>query len=179
MRRQNDEHFDFKVTRRGDAAILSINAVEKDGTFRNSLQSQVSVIGPNQRITKVDVPQVGPGEYEARVPVGQDGTYVFRANGDGAAGPTRSIEYSYPAEYHFYPPDTQKLRSISAATGGAFQPQGNEIFDAKGETTEYPVSLWPWLAAIVLVLYVADILLRRVRLFEAQDPTPIAEAKTA
>jgi Ca-activated chloride channel family protein len=180
MRRQNDEHFDFKVTRKGDAAILSINAIDKDGTFRNSLQPQVSVIGPNQRITKVDVPQVGPGEYEARVAMGRDGSYVFRASGEDSAGPTRSIEYSYPAEYHFYPPDTQKLRSISSATGGTFQPQGNEIFDARGETTEYPVSLWPWLSALVLILYVVDILLRRVRLFEAQEMQPVvAEAKSA
>ena len=179
MRRQNDEQFDFRVTRKGDAAILSINAVEKDGRFRNDLQSSVSVIGPNQKISKLDVPQVGPGEYETRVPMSQDGTYVFRASGDGTAGPTRSIEYSYPAEYHFYPPDTQKLRSISAATGGTFQPQGNEIFDANGESTDYPVSMWPWLAALVLILYVGDILLRRVRLFDVEDASAVVEAKTA
>ena len=166
MRRQNDEQFDFKVTRRGDAAILSINAVEKDGRFRNDLQPQVSVAGPNQKMSKIDLPQVGPGEYETRLPMAQDGTYVFRASGDGSAGPTRSIEYSYPAEYHFYPPDTQKLRSISASTGGKFQPEGQEIFDAQGESTEYPVSLWPWLSALVLILYIGDILLRRFRLFE-------------
>ena len=52
---------------------------------------------------------------------------------------------------HFYPPDTQKLRSISAATGGKFQPEGKEIFDAEGESTEYPrvavavaVGRWCW-----------------------------------
>jgi hypothetical protein len=139
-------------------------------------------MGPNQKITKIDVPQVGPGEYEARVPMTEDGSYVFRASGDGSAGPTRSIEYSYPAEYHFYPPDTQKLRSISAATGGTFEPQGAEIFDARGESTEYPVALWPWLSAIVLILYIGDILLRRVRLFDVADANgaqEVVQAKTA
>jgi Ca-activated chloride channel homolog len=179
MRRQNDQHFDFKVTRKGDEAILSINAVEKDGRFRNDLNSEVSVIGPNQKITKMDMPQVGPGEYETRVAMSEDGAYVFRASSDGSAGPTRSIEYSYPAEYHFYPPDTQKLRAISAATGGVFQPEGKEIFDAKGESTEYPVALWPWLAAVVLILYIVDILLRRVRLFDVADARELTQAKTA
>jgi hypothetical protein len=80
----------------------------------------------------------------------------------------RSLEYSYPAEYHFYPPDTQKLRAISNSTNGVFEPKGAEIFDARGESTEYPVTLWPWLSAIVLILYVIDILLRRVRLFETE-----------
>jgi len=49
-----------------------------------------------------------------------------------------------------------------------FEPRGDEIFDARGESTEYPLSLWPWLSALVLILYVADILLRRVRLFETE-----------
>ena len=172
MRRRNDEQFDFKVSRKGDFAIVSINAVEKDGRFRNDLKSEVRVIGPNQGVSVLDVPQVGPGKYETRMAL-QDGSYTFRASSDGAAGPIRSLEYSYPAEYHFYPPDTQKLRAISSATGGAFDPQGEEIFDAPGGSTEYPVSLWPWLSALALILYIADILLRRVRLFETeQTPVP-------
>jgi Ca-activated chloride channel homolog len=168
MRRRNDEQFDFKVVRKGDFAIVSVNAVEKNGQFRNDLQPEVRVIGPDQKVTVLSVPQVGPGGYESRLAMTQDGTYTFRATGGGAAGPTRSLEYSYPAEYHFYPPDTQKLRKISDATGGAFEPKGEEIFDARGESTEYPVSLWPWLSAFVLILYIADILLRRVRLFETE-----------
>ena len=47
-----------------------------------------------------------------------------------------------------------------------FQPQAKDIVDPKGATTEFPTRLWPFLAAIVLGLYVVDILLRRVRLFE-------------
>ena len=166
MRRRNDERFDFKVERQGDFAVLSINAVEKDGRFRNELQSEVRVIGPDQKVVAVNVPQVGPGAYETRVRLDDNGTYAFRVTEGGTAGPNRTIEYSYPAEYHFYPPDTQKLRSISVATGGTFQPKGPEIFDPNKESTEYPISLWPWLAALTLALFIVDILLRRIRLFE-------------
>ena len=67
MRRRNDEQFDFKVTRKGDFALISINAVEKNGQFRNDLEPQVRVIGPDQKVTVLDVPQVGPGGYENRV----------------------------------------------------------------------------------------------------------------
>jgi Ca-activated chloride channel family protein len=168
MRRRNDEQFDFKVTRKGDFALISINAVEKNGQFRNGLQSELRVIGPDQKVSVINVPQVGPGEYETRVRVNQNGTYTFRASGGGATGPTHSLEYSYPAEYHFYPPDIQKLRAISTSTGGTFQPQVQDIFDPHGESVEYPIVLWPWLSAVVLLLYIGDILLRRVRLFEAE-----------
>jgi hypothetical protein len=33
-------------------------------------------------------------------------------------------------------------------------------------STQVPIVLWPWLAAIALVLYLFDVLLRRLRLFE-------------
>jgi hypothetical protein len=97
--------------------------------------------------------------------LGSKGAYTFRAAAENAGGFTRSLEYSYPAEYHFYPPDIQKLRFISEATGGVFNPQGHEIFDARGETVPFPMPLWPMLSAIALLLYLVDIFLRRVRLF--------------
>jgi len=76
------------------------------------------------------------------------------------------LAYSYPEELHFYPPDLVKLRTISAETGGVFQPKGAEIFDADGETTLVAIAMWPWLAAFGLGLYLLDVLLRRFRLFE-------------
>lgn len=179
MRRRNDEQFDFKLSRDDDSAIASINAIEKNGRFRNDLKPELRVIGPDQKVSVVEFPQVGPGNYEVRVPLRQDGTYTFRATGGGSAGPVRSLEYSYPAEYHFYPPDTKKLRAISNATGGVYEPEGHEIFEPNGESTEYPLSLWPWLSAVVLILYIADILLRRVRLFEAQPHEKLLVAKSS
>ena len=91
---------------------------------------------------------------------------MFRASSNGADGASRMLAYSYPAEYHSYPPDVDKLRAISTQTGGAFQPTPAEIFDTRGEQTLVPIPLWPWLAAIALALYVVDVLLRRFRLFE-------------
>jgi Ca-activated chloride channel homolog len=170
MRRPGDEYFNFKVVREGDSAVVSLNAVDKEGHFRNDLHPQVRMIGPDQKLSNVDIPQVGPGSYESRIHMDQDGPYVFRAAAvgsvGGAVGTTRTLEYSYPAEYHFYPPDIQKLRTISTATGGKFQPEPSDIFKTNGETREYPVPLWPWLAGIVLILFIVDILLRRLRLFE-------------
>jgi Ca-activated chloride channel homolog len=164
MRRGGEEFFDFTVTRRNDSALISINAVDKDGRFRNELRPQVGVIGPDRKVSVVDVPQVGPGVYETEMRLAQNGTYGFRATAHGAGGFTRTLEYSYPAEYRFYPPDIQKLRSISEATGGTLSPLGPEIFDTKGETVLYPTRLWPVVSALALFLYFVDILLRRVRL---------------
>jgi len=166
MRRQDSDEFDFQVDRSGDEAAIRINAIEKDGRFRNLLHPKLRIVDPSQTVHTIDVPQVGPGAYETRFPMLEDGTYVFRATGDGTGGSSRTIEYSYPDEYHFYPPNFQTLRSISKETGGVYQPAGQEIFDARGETVDVHTRLWPALVMAALALYIADVLLRRLRLFE-------------
>jgi Ca-activated chloride channel homolog len=76
------------------------------------------------------------------------------------------LAYSYPDEYHFYPPNTELLRSISNETKGRFQPRAEDIFNPNEETATLPTPLWPYLAALALLMYLADVMLRRVRLFE-------------
>jgi uncharacterized membrane protein/uncharacterized protein YegL len=166
MRRQDNDEFDLQVTREGDEAVITVNAVEKDGRFRNLLHPKLRIVNPAQAASTVEVPQVGPGAYETRVPLNQDGTYVFRTVGDVAGGTSRTLEYSYPDEYHFYPPNFQVLRDVSSITGGVYQPAGPEIFDTNGETVNVHTRLWPALASLALVLYLADVFLRRLRLFE-------------
>jgi hypothetical protein len=166
MRRRDDDEFELQVKRQGDDALVTINAIEKDGRFRNALRPQLRMLDPAQTASTITVPQVGPGFYEIRVPLTQDGTYVFRTVGEGTGGPSRTLEYSYPSEYHFYPPDYQGLRSISTETGGVYQPLGPEIFEPNGDTVAVHSRLWPLLASLALVLYVGDVFLRRLRLFE-------------
>jgi Ca-activated chloride channel homolog len=166
MRRRDDDEFDFRVVKDGNEARITINAVQKDGQFRNKLEPQVRVIGPDEAVSDVAVHQVGPGSYEAKFPMSQKGAYLFRAVGPESGGPSRVLAYSYPDEYHFYPPNTEALRSISNETKGRFQPHAEDIFDPQDETAALPVPLWPYLAAAALVLYIADVFLRRVRLFE-------------
>jgi len=166
MRRRSDNEFDFRVVKDGDEAKLSINAIQKDGQFRNKLETQVRVIGPDQSVSEVGIHQVGPGAYEAKYPLTKKGSYLFRTVGADSGGASRVLAYSYPDEYHFYPPNTELLRSISNETKGRFQPRAEDIFNPNEETATLPTPLWPYLAALALLMYLADVMLRRVRLFE-------------
>jgi uncharacterized membrane protein/uncharacterized protein YegL len=166
MRRRDDNEFDFRVAKDGNEAKISINAIQKDGQFRNKLEAMVRVVAPDQSVSEAEVHQVGPGAYQAKHPLTQKGSYLFRATGAENSGASRVIAYSYPDEYHFYPPNTELLRSISNETKGRFQPRTEDIFDPNGESTALPTPLWPYFAALALLLYLTDVLLRRVRLFE-------------
>ena len=166
MRRRDDDQFDFQVKRVNNEAQITINAVEKTGEFRNKLHTDVRVIDPDQTVFDVKMRQIGPGSYAAKAPLAKKGTYTFRAIGDETGGPSRLLPYSYPDEYHFYPPNTDLLRAVALDTGGTFQPKATEIFATQGETTALPTPLWPYLAVIGLILYIVDVLMRRLRLFE-------------
>jgi Ca-activated chloride channel homolog len=165
MRPHDSEGFDFRVVRDDDKARIAITAVGRDGRFRNKLQPKVRVVAPDQSISTIDVNQVGPGSYESVLPLKQKGAYLFRAFEEENAGPSRLLAYSYPEEYHFYPPNIEALQNISQETGGKFQPTAEEIFNTSTEVTVVPVELWQYFTFLGLLLYMVDVYLRRVRLF--------------
>jgi len=80
------------------------------------------------------------------------------------------------AEYRFRPPDTALLQSVASLSGGRFSTEEAALRDT---TDRHPASrraLWPALATIALLLWGADILLRRIRLFEtAAGAAPVSQ----
>ena len=70
------------------------------------------------------------------------------------------------AEYRLRPPDDDGLRALAAATGGSFRPGPEALAGGGGDrrTERHPV--WPQLLVLSLGLWLTDILVRRVRLFE-------------
>jgi Ca-activated chloride channel family protein len=178
MRRRDDGQLDLQINKVGDQARISITAFEEDGSFREQLTSQLSVIDPQQNVSIVNLRHSGPGTYEGEFPLGQRGPYLFRMVGD-EAGASRILPYSYPEEYHFYPPDTDLLRELSAVTDGTFDAEVSDIFRPSTESTVRPTPLWPYLAVVALLLYLGDIVLRRIRLFETISPSNPTAARSS
>jgi len=172
MRRQEDGELDMKIEKDGSTANITVTATTKAGGFRNALESQIRVVDPQQNASVVDLNQSGPGTYEAEVRVDQQGTFVFQIIGDDG-NLSRILPYSYPDEFHFYPPDVDLLGEVSSVTGGKFQPTTADIFSTGGETVVRRVPLWPYLALVALLLYLTDLLLRRIRLFEGAQPATV------
>jgi Ca-activated chloride channel family protein len=167
MRVHDDDQFDFQVERGADRAKITISAIQADGQFRNKLQPLVRVVAPDGSASVVNVNQVGPGLHEATVRLMQKGSYAFRVSDGQTEAISRILPYSYPDEYHLYDPNIEFLRSISSETGGKFEPTPGEIFEAGGETTSVPMPLAPYFAGLVLLLFLVDVFLRRIRLFDS------------
>ena len=68
-------------------------------------------------------------------------------------------------ERRYRPADEEALRILATATGGVHDSALDELFDVGDQTVTRPLRLWPALAALALLLYLANMLLRRVRVF--------------
>ena len=72
------------------------------------------------------------------------------------------------AEDRYLPPDTGRLRWLAETTGGIFDPSVEQLLDPSGQTVVRPTRLWPFLAAVALLLYLTNMVLRRVRVIRAE-----------
>jgi len=165
MRRQDTGELDIGIERKGDRARVEITALDREGGFRSGLDLEVRVVDPRGNTLPIDAHQRGPGTWQAAFDLREKGPYVVNVT-SGEFRTSRTLPYSYPEEYHLYPPDTELLAGISRATGGVPDAEAGEIFDTGEETISRSLDLWPYLAFLALVLYLADLLLRRVRLFD-------------
>jgi hypothetical protein len=107
--------------------------------------------------------QTAPGRYEANLVVeAADGVTLAVA---GVPETTRVVVPDLNDEYRLRPPDERGLKTIAEATGGVWQPAPNALANT-GAHRAARRALWPALVIFALGLWIVDIWLRRVRLFE-------------
>ena len=161
----------FEGPIRGNARTVSI-AVEArapDGQYRDLLNPVLQVRAADATTpARLTARQVAPGSYEATVVA--DATQPLTVSVEGAAAGTgitsRTVLPDAAAEYRFRPPDEGLLRSIASSTGGAYHPDAAALANAAGDRRTQRRPLWPSLVSLALLLWFADLVLRRVRVFE-------------
>jgi Ca-activated chloride channel homolog len=144
---------------------VAIEARDEHGGYRNLLRPVVRVETADGGSRDVSARQTAPGRYEAAVVAGAWQPLAVSVAGQGAAA-TRIVAPDAHAEYRLGPPDEALLRSIAGATGGRWNPAPADLGAlARGHRASRR-ALWPALVGLSLVLWLADVLVRRVRLFE-------------
>ena len=111
--------------------------------------------------------QVAPGRYEASmiVDAGESLT-VSAAERPGAPADVRRLLPDLDAEYRFRPPDEVLLGAVASATGGAMASNVAALEWPAASVRSSRHALWPWLVVLALVVWMVDVLLRRIRMFE-------------
>jgi len=150
----------------------SVDAIRDDDRFENGLSSELVLRGPWPATTEQRVPmrQVGPGRYEASLPLERYGAFSLRAvhrrDGQVVAESHGRVDHPYPREYAALEPDVALLSALAAATGGVTDPSTRAMFDAGGESLRHRAPVWRYPVMLAVGMMLLDLLLRRVRIFD-------------
>jgi uncharacterized membrane protein len=171
MRGGGEELVQLSVARDGGDALVSLSVLDEAGRFRNGLSPRVRLARGNRGEATIALAQAAPGHYVARFPAAEAEAFtVALAAGGGISKQSavraglRMLTADFADELRSQPPDVALLEAIAAHTGGKMTPRIDEVFDSLGDTGRRSLKLGPWLAALALVLYLADIFARRARI---------------
>jgi Mg-chelatase subunit ChlD len=168
-----------------------LDAVGADDRFENGLDATLTVAAvaagaadTKERAAaaqprKVPMPQTAPGRYEADFPLDRYGSFLLHATLekpiDDGHGNSRTatvaesfghVTNPYPREYLALSPDVPTLAHAASATGGTLDPAPLALFDPAGEVIRMHEDLWPRFVGAAIALFLLDLLVRRVRLFD-------------
>ena len=65
---------------------------------------------------------------------------------------------------------------LADATGGRVDPTPPQVFDPQGEKIEYHEALWPRVVMAAIIVFLLDLFLRRVRIFDRKVLPPARRA---
>jgi len=181
---------DVKQERR--RATVTLDAIDPTGKFLNQADTEVTVIDPQLRPSKVAMKQTAPGRYVAQFDTPGSGAYHLNLTQKTAGGTllhqqTRGLIVGYPDELRLRPTNEELLKTLATISGGRFNPNPEDLFAdttgnvlatstqgsilATGTSTNRQIShrtvprstpLWPWLVATAILVLVVDVALRRI-----------------
>ena len=184
MRQKHRRELDMRAEINGGELVASIDAFTVDERFDNKLISKLHIIGPlgkgatrgGDNKKTIEMRQIAPGRYEARTPIDQFGSFLLRAEHareleDGSLKPVATssghVSNPYPREYAAFKTDNLTLERAALATQGVFNPDSLKVaFDPEGEKISYHEALWSRFVMLAVGLFLLDLLLRRVRIFD-------------
>src|SRR5256884_2630608 len=122
LRRLDNADFTTDVTIDKGEGVISVEAVDEKGNYRNFLNLQSVVVSPKGERQNVRLEQTGPGHYEARFPTKAVGAYLLNLmtieNGEVRGSQEAGASANYSPDFSAIPPTNNLLRP-SVQTGRA------------------------------------------------------------
>ncbi len=178
MRQKHQRELDMKAEIVDGHLRASVDAFTPDERFENGLTSKLTITGPEPKGGEktIEMRQIAPGRYDADVPMDKFGSFLLKAEHlrtleDGTQKVT-AVSYGhvsnpYPREYASFEPDKALLERVAVATDGAMNPPTvSDVFNPRGEKVTYHEELWSRFIFAAIVVFLLDLLVRRVRIFD-------------
>lgn len=164
----SEESMRLDIQKSGRRLTVTIDEVNPQDRASVAAKYSLAVVGPDQEMTRVEVSAVAAGMYQASFDAQQQGVYSIQARKDASSGEvlnlmSRSIIMGYDDEFKMLPTNAQLLKSVAAASGGEFGVSPEKVFEPiLGKTASASRALTSILLLAAMMIYVADLVIRRV-----------------
>ncbi len=168
LRRVDAAEFNTEVSVENGTGHLSVEALDREGNFRNFLKLRTAVVSPKGVRQDVVLEQTGPGRYEAKFETKEVGAYLLNLQDLDDAGKVRGAQVlgasvNYSPEFNSSAPNFSLLRRLAEVSGGQIlEPGKDNPFLLGRKKTFQPVDLWEKLLGLFVCLFVVDVGVRRV-----------------
>lgn len=170
LRRLETADFSADISLEKGEGRLVVDAVDENGNYRNFLNLQAVVVGPKGDRQTVPLEQNGPGHYEARFPTREVGPYVLNLlelrDNQPRGSMVLGASVNYSPEFSEPEPNANLLKQIAEYGGGRVldptSPRDNPFLHDRQQTYQ-PRDLFEWLLRIAILLFVADVGVRRIQ----------------
>ncbi len=171
LRRLENADFTTEVAVDKGQGVINVEALDEQGNYRNFLTLQTVVVSPKGEKQTVRLEQTGPGHYEAKFPTKEVGAYMLHLM-DMNEGKVRGSQVvgasvNYSPEFTSSEPNYNLLRRITETGGGKFLELNTPAlnpFEHDRRKTYQPRDLWQWLLEAAILLFIADVGVRRIQL---------------
>jgi Mg-chelatase subunit ChlD/uncharacterized membrane protein len=168
MRPAEDPNRQVSVALSGDQATISLQAQTDQKQYVNFLPSVANIVDPKGLPVQLQLPQVAPGQYQGTLPATSEGVYtlqVTETDSDGSqASQSSGFVVPYSPEYRDLGTNTDGLAALASATGGRDLQSADQAIAHDLPAVGAPRTIWPALMALMALLLVLDIAVRRLRL---------------
>lgn len=172
LRRLDNADFTTEVAVENGQGVISVEALDEKGNYRNFLDLQTAVVSPKGERVNVRLEQTGPGHYEAKFPTKEVGAYLLNLmemkGGKPVGSQVVGASVNYSPEFTAPEPNLNLLRRIAESGGGKVldrtRPLTDNPFLHDRMKTYQPRDLWEWLLKLAVILFVLDVGVRRIQL---------------
>ncbi|MFQ6043093.1 MAG: VWA domain-containing protein, partial [Candidatus Poribacteria bacterium] len=163
------EDYDVAVSATQGRASVTLETFK---TEQNQVEFRGRVTNPDATVQILDLRQTAPNHYESLFDVNQTGAYLININKlrDGRTVSQQSASFvsSYSPEFATINPDIGLLKRLADDSNGIFNPTAKQIAHRSGAPTEIFESLWGLFALCAALLFLLELITRRLQLSKSQ-----------
>ncbi len=164
-----EQNLQTTVTNQGGKAVITVDSQNANRELQNFLNSKAIVFAPDGGRQDVVLDQIAPGQYQGSFQGSAEGTYLVQvvqtdAQNKVVGAQSKGYVVPYSPEYDVLNTNVNLLQQVANATGGSVISSGAPVFNHDIAAPGGAQTLWPYLVALAIMLFLLDVASRRLRI---------------